>query len=106
MFTPGTDWLFSDTNTLILQQVIEEVTGRPVGELLQEDIFDPLGMEDSTAAFDANWPSPVLHGYSDERGVWEDVTHWSPTWTNAAGGVGSTRRTCACSSMPWATAHC
>ena len=89
VFTPGTDWLFSDTNTLILQQVIEEVTGRPAGDLLQEDIFDPLGMEDSTAAFDANWPSPVLHGYSDERGVWEDVTHWSPTWTNAAGGVGS-----------------
>lgn len=88
-FTPGTDWLFSDTNTLILQQVVEKATGRPVGELLQEDIFDPLGMEDSTAAFDANWPSPVLHGYSDERGVWEDVTHWSPTWTYTAGGVGS-----------------
>ncbi|WP_396655008.1 serine hydrolase domain-containing protein [Microbacterium sp.] len=89
VFTPGTDWLFSDTNTLILQEVIEEVTGRPAGELLKEDIFDVLGMADSTAAFDANWPSPVLHGYSDERGVWEDVTHWSPTWTYTAGGVGA-----------------
>lgn len=89
VFTPGTDWLFSDTNNLILQQVIEQVTGRPAGELLQEDIFDPLGMDDSTAAFDANWPSPVLHGYSDERGVWEDVTNWSPTWASAAGAVGS-----------------
>lgn len=89
VFTPGSDWLFSDTNTLILQQVIEEVTGRPVGELLQEDIFDELGMDDSTAAFDANWPSPVLHGYSNERGVWEDVTNWSPTWTYTAGGVGA-----------------
>lgn len=89
VFTPGTDWLFSDTNNLILQQVIEQVTGRPAGELLQEDIFDPLGMDDSTAAFDANWPSPVLHGYSDERGVWEDVTNWSPTWASAAGAIGS-----------------
>jgi D-alanyl-D-alanine carboxypeptidase len=89
VFTPGTDWLFSDTNTLILQQIIEEVTGMPAGDLLQRDVFDALGMEDSTAAFDANWPSPVLHGYSDERGVWEDVTHWSPTWTYTAGGVGA-----------------
>jgi D-alanyl-D-alanine carboxypeptidase len=89
VFTPGTDWLFSDTNTLILQQVIEKVTGRTAGELLQEDIFDAVGMDGSTAAFDANWPSPVLHGYSDERGVWEDVTHWSPTWTYTAGGVGA-----------------
>ncbi|SDG43386.1 serine hydrolase domain-containing protein [Microbacterium pygmaeum] len=89
VFTPGTDWLFSDTNTLILQQVVEEVSGRPVGELLREGVFDALGMDDSTAAFDADWPSPVLHGYSDERGVWEDVTNWSPTWTYTAGGVGA-----------------
>ena len=89
VFAPGTDWLFSDTNTLLLQQVVEKVTGRTVSELLQEDVFDVLGMADSTAAFDANWPAPVLHGYSDERGVWEDVTSWSPTWTYAAGGVGS-----------------
>lgn len=89
VFAPGTDWLFSDTNYLILQMVLEEATGRSAGELLQEDVFDPLGMDNSTAAFDADWPSPVLHGYSDERGVWEDVTHWSPTWTYAAGGVGS-----------------
>jgi D-alanyl-D-alanine carboxypeptidase len=92
VFTPGTDWLFSDTNVLILQQVIEKVTGRAAGELLQEDIFDVLGMADSTAAFDADWPSPVLHGYSLERGVWEDVTYWSPTWTYAAGGVGSNQQ--------------
>lgn len=89
VFAPGTDWLFSDTNTLILQQVVEKATGRAVGELLQEGVFDELGMTDSTAAFDASWPTPVLHGYSDERGVWEDVTHWSPTWTYAAGGVGA-----------------
>jgi D-alanyl-D-alanine carboxypeptidase len=31
----------------------------------------------------------VLQGYDGERGVWENVTHWNPSWAHFAGGVGS-----------------
>ena len=32
-------------------------------------------------------PGPVLHSYSGERGVYEDATFWSPSWTIGAGTV-------------------
>jgi D-alanyl-D-alanine carboxypeptidase len=89
VYTPGTDWMFSDTNSTVLMGVLEKATGKPVSELLQTGVFDPLAMDDTTASLDADWPQPVLHGYDGERGVWEDVTHWSPTWAHFAGGVGS-----------------
>ena len=61
---PGTDWNFSDTNILILAQVLEEATGTPIAELVQEGIFDPLGMDQSTSPATAYLPDPVLHAYT------------------------------------------
>lgn len=88
-WTPGTDWGFSDTNTLILIEIVEKATGRPFSELLHEGVLDPLGMTNTTTALLGEWPQPVLHGFSNERGVWEDVTSWSPSWASFAGGLGS-----------------
>ncbi len=56
MFEPGTVWDYS-RSTDVLGHVIEEVTGRRLGEHLQEAVFDPLGMRDT--AFQA---APALHG--------------------------------------------
>lgn len=89
VYEPGTDWMFSDTNSTVLMGVLEKATGTPVGELLQTGVFDPLGMDDTTATLDADWLEPVLHGFDGERGVWEDVTHWNPSWAHFAGGLGS-----------------
>ena len=33
---------------------------------------------------------PVLHSYSDERGLFEDATYWSPSWTLARGAIMTT----------------
>ncbi len=89
-FEPGTDWLFSDTNPMILSQVIEKTTGRPLSELIQERILTPLQMSNTTQPYNANLPEPVLHGFSNERGVWEDTTYWNPTWIWYNGGMHST----------------
>jgi CubicO group peptidase (beta-lactamase class C family) len=56
---------------------------------MQTGILDPLEMDDTTLARDGDWPQPVLHGYDGERGVWEDVTYWNPSWAHFAGGTGS-----------------
>jgi D-alanyl-D-alanine carboxypeptidase len=89
LFPPGTSWKFSDTNLLILGQVLEAATGRPVAELIQEGVLDPLGMDDTVPPLDAALPAPVLHSYTSERGVWEEATFWDPSWTEYAGGMGS-----------------
>jgi CubicO group peptidase (beta-lactamase class C family) len=43
-FPPGTDWSYSNTNYLLLGQVIQKVTGLPIGDFLNQRIFQPLGM--------------------------------------------------------------
>ena len=89
LYEPGTDWSFSDTNSAVLVGILAKATGTPVGDLLQSGVLEPLGMDDTTTALDGNWPQPVLQGYDGERGVWENVTHWNPSWAHFAGGVGS-----------------
>jgi CubicO group peptidase (beta-lactamase class C family) len=88
-FEPGTGWGFSDTNSAVLVGILAKATGVPVSDLVESGVLEPLGMDDSTAALDGNWPQPVLQGYDGERGVWENVTHWNPSWAHFAGGVGS-----------------
>ena len=45
-FQPGTSWRYS-TCADVLGAVVEAVSGKRFGQFLQEEIFDPLGMEDT-----------------------------------------------------------
>jgi CubicO group peptidase (beta-lactamase class C family) len=46
-FVPGTRWKYSDTAYSVLGIVIEKVTGKPYEQIVQEQIFTPLGMTGS-----------------------------------------------------------
>lgn len=88
-FVPGTSWLFSDTNLVILGEIVENVEGRPLGESIRERILEPLGLADTHSPRDAALPEPVLHGFTDERGFYEDATFWNPTWNLHSGSMSS-----------------
>lgn len=88
-FPPGTNFLFSDTNMLILGQVLAKATGRPVDQLINDGILDRLGMKNTVPPINAVLPEPVLHSYGNDLGPWAEETFWSPTWTWYAGGMGS-----------------
>jgi CubicO group peptidase (beta-lactamase class C family) len=47
VFEPGTSWAYSNSGYFILGGVIEEVTGKKYGDVLQENILVPLGMTSS-----------------------------------------------------------
>jgi len=47
IFEPGTSWAYSNSGYFILGAVIEEVTGKKYGDVLQENILVPLGMTNS-----------------------------------------------------------
>lgn len=54
---PGTAHFYSSTNYLLLGLVLEEVTGRPVTDLLTDIYFTPLGMRDTTHRRpEPSWP--------------------------------------------------
>ncbi len=45
---PGTRYEYADRNTILLGVILERVTGVPFGEFCTREIFDALGMKDST----------------------------------------------------------
>jgi len=48
---PGSEFLYSGGGYLILQLLVEEVTGRSFAEYMHSALFEPLGMNRSTYAF-------------------------------------------------------
>lgn len=57
-FWPGTRFAYSNTGYAFLALVIERVTDMPYAYFIQENIFDPLGMENSFV-YDPNNPAYV-----------------------------------------------
>jgi CubicO group peptidase (beta-lactamase class C family) len=45
--TPGTRWIYSGEGYVLLQQAVEAVMGQPLDEVMQEQVFTPLGMAHS-----------------------------------------------------------
>ncbi len=50
-FTPGTDHMYSNLGYIIIQKLIEDITGKKLFETMKEIIFSPLNMRDSTFEF-------------------------------------------------------
>jgi CubicO group peptidase (beta-lactamase class C family) len=88
-FTPGTQFKFSDTNFVIVAQVLEQATGKPMATLMRKGVLEPLGMKNTALPDTAATAEPVLHAHTAERGMWEDSTFWDPSWTWYAGGIKS-----------------
>jgi D-alanyl-D-alanine carboxypeptidase len=85
VFAPGTSWAFSDTNFVLLGQILQRVGRKPYSKLVQRGILDRAGMRNTAYTTTAAIPEPVLHAYSNERGKYEEATYWSPTWVLNAG---------------------
>ncbi len=50
-------------------------------------ILKPLGLDQTQLTSRATIPDPVLHAFTSERGVYEDSTTWSPSWTIGNGTI-------------------
>ena len=88
-YEPGTDWNYSNTNTVMLGLVVEHITGKAYGEVLQDRILRPLGMSNTFHPTNAAMPEPYAHGYTGqgvETGM-QEATLWNPTWGFAVGDL-------------------
>ncbi|MEW5940549.1 MAG: serine hydrolase domain-containing protein [Chloroflexota bacterium] len=47
---PGQEFIYSDSNFVLLQLIVEEVTGEPFAEYMQREVLSPLGLTDSSFA--------------------------------------------------------
>jgi D-alanyl-D-alanine carboxypeptidase len=90
-FAPGTQFEYSNTNTVLLGMVVETVTGLPLGDYLEQNVFGPLGLTQTSYPANGLLPGPYAHGYSQAPdGQIVDATLWNPSWGNAAGQIVST----------------
>jgi D-alanyl-D-alanine carboxypeptidase len=89
LFAPGTNWSFSDTNFVLLGEILRKVGGMPVSRQIRRRILMPLKLRSTRMTTTAAVPVPTLHGYTNERGVWEDDTFWNPTWATYTGNMTS-----------------
>ena len=96
LFDPGTEWHYSNTNTVLLGLVLEQVTGETIGELYRERIIEPLGLQDTSFPdlTDSSLPEPHAQGYTlqGQSSGTEPIaaTDWSPSEAWTAGQIIST----------------
>jgi CubicO group peptidase (beta-lactamase class C family) len=94
---PGAEWLYN-TGAQVLGVLLERASGQPLGEFLQERLFDPLGMVDTSFSVPADKQGRFTTAYMPDDagglGVLDPATGgwWNepPAMANAAGWLVST----------------
>jgi D-alanyl-D-alanine carboxypeptidase len=67
-FEPGSDFNYSNTNYLLLGEIIEQATDSTVSEQFRERIIEPLGMENTFFASEEDVPGGYVQHYADTNG--------------------------------------
>ena len=64
-FPPGTAYEYNNTNYALLGLVVEQVDGRPLARAMQDRLFGPLGLRNTSlpASTSNSIPTPYSHGY-------------------------------------------
>ncbi|MGE4428074.1 MAG: serine hydrolase domain-containing protein [Solirubrobacteraceae bacterium] len=84
---PGACFHYAHTNFILLGRVVEKVTGRSVASMIRSRFLRPLRLKHTRISKRPGIPTPALHAYSSDRGVYEDSTTWSPSWGLGEGMV-------------------
>lgn len=97
LFAPGTGWAYSDTGYILLGMVIEQVTGQPYFDVVQQRFLDPLGLNHTVPSDRRDIPGLAV-GYTapgnrfglPERTANADGTLlWDPSVEWTGGGFAS-----------------
>lgn len=88
-YKPGTSWNYSHTNYVILGEVLQKITQQSIESLMEDRISEKLQLKNTKFSTTSDIPSPTLHAYTMERGIYEDSTYWNPSWTSFSGRLSS-----------------
>jgi len=98
IFRPGRRYEYSNTDNIVVALMAEELSGSSYAGLLEEIVFEPLGLRRTSLPVRTALPRPFIHGYVygeviDQTTTPEDVsTLLSPSGAWASGGIVSTPR--------------
>jgi D-alanyl-D-alanine carboxypeptidase len=91
-FAPGEKTQYSDSNYVLLGEIIEQVTGNTVAEVLTSRVLEPVGLANTSYPDTPELPEPYARGYGADPGSanLRDITRSNPVVANAAGAMIST----------------
>jgi D-alanyl-D-alanine carboxypeptidase len=91
-FTPGTKYLYSNTDNFIVAMMARAVRHRSYRQLLRAKVFGPLGLDATSLPSGFRLPRPFAHGYLvDPPNQPTDIsTRYSASGAWASGGIVST----------------
>lgn len=92
LFKPGTDFGYSNTNTVLLGKVIEKVTGKPLATAYRDRILEPLALSQTSYPdiADIPVPHPAPLQLDSETGKFEELPTLNLSALGASGGLVST----------------
>ncbi|MBN2890591.1 MAG: beta-lactamase family protein [Bacteroidales bacterium] len=83
-FAPGEDHHYSNTNFSLLGMIIENVSGKSIGEFMQENIIEPLALQNTYYKASDNYPnvpnlvnSYLVHFENELQNCTDIQTHFS-----------------------------
>jgi CubicO group peptidase (beta-lactamase class C family) len=88
---PGTTFTYTDHGIAVLGQIVEDLSGKPLDRYFREEIFGPLGMDDTDLLRSERLTARLATGYKLGAGGPKAVTDRQGV-TAAAGSVYSTPR--------------
>jgi D-alanyl-D-alanine carboxypeptidase len=93
-FASGSRYEYSNTDNIVIGLIVEAITGRSYGEALEQIVFGPAQLRQTSFPTKPALPRPFIHGYVVEPGEKPaDVsTFLSPSGAWASGAVVSTPR--------------
>jgi D-alanyl-D-alanine carboxypeptidase len=86
---PGKEFLYSNTNYILLGLIIEKLTSQDIEVFFKEAIFDPLNLTETIMPVESGFPGAYSHGYFEQEsdGALFDFSIQSPTGVWAAGNL-------------------
>ena len=93
-FAPGSRYEYSNTDNIVVGLIAEALTGTPYGDLLEQIVFGPARLSQTSFPSKPALPNPFIHGYLVAPGEQpEDAsTLLSPSGAWASGAIVSTPR--------------
>lgn len=93
-FSPEADkWHYSNTNTIILGLIVQKITGKPLGQVIEERLLQPLKLKNTFYPHTPEMPEPYAHGYlltgddPADPASWKDVTPIAPSVSAGSGAM-------------------
>ena len=91
LFTPGSRFMYDNSDNVAVALMAEAATGRSYNTLLRTLVFRPLRLVSTSLPVGFRLPQPYIHGYDVTQGKAEDVsTVFSASLAWASGGMVST----------------